>query len=499
MRVINQPNYEIIRLIGNSKFYRDKKYRLNKYCFIHDYDNVKLILNEMTRAMVVMSNEEFEKIYDLTNVYKDKNLDYIEFLIENYFLVLEDYDEASVIDGIREKYRIEIDDKYLLEAYDFIIYPTTTCNARCFYCYEKDMGNKKPMTLETAEKVVKYIMKKAPNKEREIILRWFGGEPLFNMKVMRHIMKRLKDEGFSYRSTIVSNGYLFSDKIVEEAVNEWNLQHAQITLDGTEEVYNKAKNYIYKNQSEVSPFKKVIDNIDKLTSNNIGVDIRLNTDMYNADDLKELVLYLNERFPEHRNLGVYCYPIFEDDDNPRTDEEKTKLFEKLWELEDVLKECNFMIYDKQIPNQIRASHCMVDNGNTINIHPDGKLGLCEHYINEDFWGYIDDESNEVRDKWELVHEWREYLTDEFCKNCKLYPTCIRTKKCHDLRKCDVFMQEFRYKHEINTLISVYEQDKYNFMENERNGNSYCDANANGCYCVTQQCDNKENWCYCISQ
>lgn len=197
MRVINQPNYEIIRLIGNSKFYRDKKYRLNKYCFIHDYDNVKLILNEMTRAMVVMSNEEFEKIYDLTNVYKDKNLDYIEFLIENYFLVLEDYDEASVIDGIREKYRIEIDDKYLLEAYDFIIYPTTTCNARCFYCYEKDMGNKKPMTLETAEKVVKYIMKKAPNKEREIILRWFGGEPLFNMKVMRHIMKRLKDEGFS--------------------------------------------------------------------------------------------------------------------------------------------------------------------------------------------------------------------------------------------------------------------------------------------------------------
>ena len=534
MDVINQPNNEILFLMGKNPFFRNQKYRLNKYCFIHDYDNVKLILNEMTRSLVSITNEEFEKIYDLTNVYKDEKLEYIEFLIENYFLVLEDYDEASVIDKIREFYRPKIDDNYLKEAYDFIIYPTTTCNARCFYCYEKPMSNKKPMSLETAEIVSKYIMKKAPNKNNEIILRWFGGEPLYNMKAMRHIIKRLKEEGFSYKSTIVSNGYLFSDKIVEEAVNEWHLQHAQITLDGTEEVYNKAKNYIYTNQDKVSPFKKVIDNIDKLTSNGIGVDIRMNTDMYNVEDLKNLVKLLDERFPEHKNLGVYCYPIFEDDDKPRTDEEKRELFNKLWELEDVMKECNFIIHDRAVPNQIRATHCMVDNGNTINIHPDGKLGLCEHYIDEDFWGHIDENSEEIRDDWNVVLEWRDYLTDDFCKNCKIYPTCIRTRKCHDLRKCDEFMQEFRYKHEAHMMESVY---KEHINGNYNNGNlcycvsQVCDQNTSNnqdyCYCVGQVCDtntqnnchcvtqntnvnsdicncvsqycDKENWCYCISQ
>ena len=89
MDVINQPNQEILFLMGKNPFYRNKKYRLNKYCFIHNCENVKLILNEMTRSLVSITNEEFEKIYDLTNVYIDNKLDYIEFLIENLADIIE--------------------------------------------------------------------------------------------------------------------------------------------------------------------------------------------------------------------------------------------------------------------------------------------------------------------------------------------------------------------------------------------------------------------------
>ena len=38
----------------------------------------------------------------------------------------------------------------------YTIFPTTDCNARCFYCFELDRS-RIPMSVETARKVVRYI------------------------------------------------------------------------------------------------------------------------------------------------------------------------------------------------------------------------------------------------------------------------------------------------------------------------------------------------------
>ena len=69
-----------------------------------------------------------------------------------------------------------------------------------------------------------------------------------------------------------------------------NLSNVQITLDGTEETYNKTKRFIYKD--DPSPFKTVIYNIHNLLFNNISVTIRLNVDNNNADDIEKLLYYL---------------------------------------------------------------------------------------------------------------------------------------------------------------------------------------------------------------
>ena len=502
MNVIEQPNRGILNLLGENPYFKKRKYRFNKFCLIHDYKDVKLIHNAMTCSFVSMTNEEFAKIdlNDLSTTYGTEDFEYVDFLISSYFLVLDEYDEATQTDWLREKLRKVVDDKYLSEVYDYVLYPTTTCNARCFYCYEKPMG-KMPMSMEMAEKVAKYILKKAKDKERNIVLRWFGGEPLYNVKAMRHIISTIKNEGRHITSTIISNGYLFSDKLVEEAKTEWNLEHAQITLDGTEEVYNKAKNYIYTNQDKVSPFKKVIDNIERLLNNDIGVSIRMNADMYNADDLKELIKYINERFPkESRNrLAMYVYPIFEDENNPRTDSEKEELYKKIDEIEDVMAECGFYEGNTELGSNIRFHHCMVDGGKTLNIHPDGTLGLCEHFIDSDILGNIEEDIYD----YDIINSWRDYITDETCKNCEIYPSCIRTKKCSDLKGCDKWVQALRLKHKKLDLESTY-NEYFLKKSNDSRDFSYnieCAANrSNGtCYCVSQICEDKENWCRCISK
>ena len=43
---------------------------------------------------------------------------------------------------------------------------------------------------------------------------------------------------------MISNGYLFSEEIIDRAARLWELRNVQITLDGTEKVYNETKAYI---------------------------------------------------------------------------------------------------------------------------------------------------------------------------------------------------------------------------------------------------------------
>lgn len=55
---------------------------------------------------------------------------------------------------------------------------------------------------------------------------------------------------------MVSNGYLFNPTLICEAVDVWKLRKIQITLDGTESVYEKIKQF-----GDKQSFQKVIENI----------------------------------------------------------------------------------------------------------------------------------------------------------------------------------------------------------------------------------------------
>ena len=80
-----------------------------------------------------------------------------------------------------------------------------------------------------------------------INITWFGGEPLLNVEIINYICEKLVENNIKFISSIITNGYLFNDKLVTMAGHKWNLSHAQISLDGTEPEYNRIKNYKYTN------------------------------------------------------------------------------------------------------------------------------------------------------------------------------------------------------------------------------------------------------------
>jgi radical SAM protein with 4Fe4S-binding SPASM domain len=327
----------------------------------------------------------------------------------------------------------------------YTILTTTGCNARCFYCYEK--GTKPvTMTAETASKVVRYIL--AHRGEEKVNLSWFGGEPLYNVRVIDQICSELKEHGVIFKSKMTSNGYLFDAEMVQRAKDLWQLKNVQITLDGREKTYNLVKRYIYEN---VNAFERVLKNIELLTAADIHVQIRLNVDQHNIEEMLQLVPFLNERFGANKNLTIYSHELF----GERTPEESAALYEQRMKLEALIAECGNK-RKHRLQSDIKLNHCMADNDNIAMISPSGYLGKCEHYIDREFFGHID---RKDRDK-DVLQKFKERPADiAECASCPYYPQCFRLVMCDNGADCTPERQKENIHNVIEAMKDEYEKWK----------------------------------------
>lgn len=449
MNVLNQSNQDILRQLGGIQTKtKERKYRMNKYCLEQKVEEGILIHNFFTGASVMI------RPFEYTNIYTDDPCDYAEFLVNNYFLVPEDYDEESIVKLIKERQPLPITVNYLDHPKKFVILTTTKCNARCFYCYELQSKGKTHMTHETAEKVAKYILEVIP-KNTEIDLNWFGGEPLYNMDVIEIIVSRVKSAGINFKGSMITNGYLLNEEVVLKAKNEWNITNMQITLDGTEEVYNKVKNYIYKDGE--SPYKKVLHNIQLLLDAGINVSVRMNCDQHNAENLKDLIKELDQTFMHRGNFSMYVWPIFEEGFT-RTPEEKEKLYKSVLELEELMLSLNYPV-SHGLDHRIKGTHCMCDSGDTVTISPNGDLGICEHYIDREFIGHI---NNPYKKDFDIIKSWRNYVKlIDICHDCPTLPQCLKMNKCPDEVACEQYQKNYWIEHYKLAMISEWRMRQNN--------------------------------------
>jgi len=222
------------------------RYRLMRYHFRLECEEGVVLLNTVSGELVLLSEEEKEILDCLPLTYRPE----MDELIDHRFLVPEDFDELFSAIQLRKvirnlNYRND-------DVTSFTILPTTTCNARCFYCYESGFPHNS-MNEETILRTVDYITARCGRTKR-VALSWFGGEPTLGEKSIDRICEGLEEKGINFASSMISNGYLFTQQMVQKARGKWRLRSIQITLDGTEEVYNRVKAYV---NPEESPFQRV--------------------------------------------------------------------------------------------------------------------------------------------------------------------------------------------------------------------------------------------------
>ena len=444
MKLLQEYAPTLSGLLKDQPLREGESYRLMHFVVQQPVEEGVLLYNVLTRAVLLLSPEEAQALATDPASVPD--------LVARWFAVPLPHDDRKLAREVRAVGKML--EKRPKGISGYTILTTTDCNARCFYCYEK--GRRRiPMTEETAAKTADFILRNTPG-ETTVRLRWFGGEPLYNKGVIGLICQRLRDAGVEFKSSMISNGYLFDEGTVAEAVGLWNLKKVQITLDGTEEVYNRSKAYIYR---EGSPYRRVLGNIHRLLDAGVRVSARLNVDRHNADDLLALADVLAREFGGNPLFSVYSHALFDVGPEalalPHSDARRREVFEARVRLQEKLVRSGIAKPGK-LPRKLKLHRCMADTDASVLVLPDGHLGKCEHYSEDHFIGHLD---SPERDGAVLAafKEVREEI--DACAECPLYPDCYRLTLCEVVEHCYPEEREEGLRTAREGLLSFYRKWK----------------------------------------
>lgn len=452
MKNIYEAHGATLLLLGEQKISNDTKYRPLTFLRTIDVNDGKLVYNFMTGELILLSYFEYDEFQNCSSV--DSKL--VRLLIRKWFIVPQDHDDANLSRQLKQLLSTIVHNNTDAPMRIFTILPTTDCNARCFYCFELGRS-RKDMTEKTASDVANYIITSSKGADK-IKLRWFGGEPLYNSKVIDIICTKLHDANINFFSNFVSNGYLFDDEAIKRGKEIWNINDVQITLDGTEEIYNRCKAFIYRDGR--SAFKVVTDNMERLLEADIGVKVRMNMDAHNEQDLYKLADYLSERFGKYNKFLYYVHLLFEDSGKvqmERSDFERHEMIRKFFAFDDYVRsKQNYPL--RTVKKLVQYNQCMADDPTTTIISPDGELGRCEHYSDTDFWGSI--YSKEINQ--DVIDDFKrtKYL-GTLCDKCAMYPMCIQLIRCAQTipNRCDDVDKQLHNRTIDRIILETY--DLYN--------------------------------------
>lgn len=408
MKILSEANQTVLKILKRVRK-KGSCTRMLQYCVETPVEEGVLLFNLLTRELILLTEEE----------YRDRLAD--AYLQAHWFVVPEDAQDKEYAELVKWVISSQKPTSDAITGYT--IFTTTDCNARCFYCFERGRS-RVPMSEETARKTVRYI--KDHCRGEAVKLAWFGGEPLVNHKVIGIICEGLRREGVEFTSTMTSNGILFDEALVQTAAAEWNLKQVQITLDGTEDIYNRVKAYV---GQEGSAYRKVLENMKLLLDASVKISVRLNMELYNAEDLLMLVDELAREFAGRKGLSVYAHHIYQDEKamaDIHSEEGWALRHEAMCRLQERI-EAHGLGVKTTIRKKVKRNRCMADSGSAVTILPGGEIGLCEGYSESEWIGHLDRAEVDAA----VVAAWKESVPEETaCRTCFYYPDCFRLKKCN---------------------------------------------------------------------
>ena len=429
MRTIVSPKPMIEKLWKKQEVCDRLPLRIMDYVLKVEYDGEVLLYNTVTGQLIALDEGEIKELEKKRIIYSP----ILESLVNCHYLVSEDYDEHQMVLNLRlvlQKMNTVAKTKAITH---YTILPTTACNARCYYCFERGTVPQ-TMSEQTANDVVEFI--KTHCGGNKVQIRWFGGEPTIATHRIDQICAGLKEAGIQFSSRITSNGYLLNKNLVPRAKRDWNLEFAMISVDGTEQRYNQVKAYV---GAVDNPYRTVLQNIGVLLDNDVKVKLRMNFDKQNYQEFAGLVSDIYALYQGNPSLQVFAHQINDDYSGAVGQEahgSEEWYGDKIHELNELSRRKGLLNRQDVFPC-LEYHVCEAASPDAVTITPEGKLVSCPEKFGKD------------QEKGDLKHgitnvaideSWKVVGDFERCRKCVFFPNCVKVVNCNGSERC-------YYKHE----------------------------------------------------
>ncbi len=198
--------------------------------------------------------------------------------------------------------------RYNPTSFVFTLVPTLDCNLSCVYCFENKAPTAMDLTVQNA--IVTLARKMSEGPMRNLVVTWYGGEPLLCLDVIKHISRSL-NEACGRNSTrvdynMITNGVLLTRDTAEQLAAVGVRQY-QVTIDGVKTVHDKRKPL----KGGGSSFERIIENLKSLSGrDDIVITLRVNIDRRNVDGVEPLIDFLvGEGLVNQKSRRCYMAPV----------------------------------------------------------------------------------------------------------------------------------------------------------------------------------------------
>lgn len=396
----------------------------SNYNFFYEVQDGILAYNARTNAMAVVEKEKYEKLRRILSGELCEDKEFIDELTYGGFIVENHVDEFQVLR--HDMYM----NRFSNNALSLTIAPTSDCNFRCSYCYEKNVLHAQSMSDDVADKLVEFVKRKAASIGK-LDVTWYGGEPLLEYRrildLSQKFMKICNEHEVQYNANIVTNGYLLTADKLKKLI-ECKVTTIQITLDGTKEVHDNRR-YL-KNHGDtferiilnLLSFKRLVETEERFPS----IAIRMNIDRSNIEEAHKLLDYINS-LPLRRYVVPYVAGVYDASDIEHI---LTLTDSEYWELKkgylNKFAEKGFRVdVQAYYPNRI-TSNCCCDRIDSVVIDAYGKIYKCWEEIGfeEACIGQLG-----INEQYNFPQCYYDYMLydptlDEECRKCEILPVCM---------------------------------------------------------------------------
>ena len=375
-------------------------------------DGTHVVYNSLSRKYILQTKNSCENI----------NIDRNSSSLDSGILVDGNCDELNNVVSL-------VQEEILNGGQSLTILPTTNCNARCWYCYEKGIEHF-DMSQDIIDNTIQFI-KGQFQTERELSINWFGGEPLMHFDAIQQITIAAKVAGFTLNTCVTTNGSLITPKLISLLKDNYKDISMSITIDAIGKDYGSVKRFV--NFPSEQAYDRLISNLKLALSAGIRILLRIN--FKDFKEAKKIYSHLETLFSDYPRSLYYIYYA------PIWDKKRGHSLEETLQYIDYMRngyDINILanpyidnVFIHHIANERKMSYCTAMNKHHYVVNADGSLYRCHCLVSDNKYacGNVKDGVNFSSLGYKMFEPNIKAIQ---CKACPNLPICLVKCKARDI-------------------------------------------------------------------